>query len=47
MLIAGGFLVTAAANCFNEIIEKDYDRLMKRTMDRPIPAGQDDHRARP
>jgi protoheme IX farnesyltransferase len=40
MLIVGGFLVTAAANCFNEIIEKDYDRLMKRTMDRPIPAGR-------
>jgi len=39
MLIVGGFLVTAAANCFNEIIEKDYDRLMKRTRDRPIPAG--------
>src|ERR1700679_3100023 len=36
----GGFLVTAAANFFNEIIEKDLDRLMKRTMDRPIPAGR-------
>jgi len=31
--------VTAAANCFNEIIEKDFDKLMKRTKDRPIPAG--------
>jgi protoheme IX farnesyltransferase len=40
ILIAGGFLVTAAANCFNEIIEKDLDKLMKRTMDRPIPAGR-------
>jgi protoheme IX farnesyltransferase len=39
MLIIGGFLVTAAANCFNEIIEKDLDKLMKRTKDRPIPAG--------
>ncbi|MDO3626916.1 heme o synthase [Mucilaginibacter sp. BT774] len=39
MLIVGGFLVTGAANCFNEIIEKDYDKLMKRTKDRPIPAG--------
>jgi protoheme IX farnesyltransferase len=39
-LIIGGFLVTAAANCFNEIIEKDLDRLMKRTADRPIPAGR-------
>jgi protoheme IX farnesyltransferase len=39
-LIVGGFLVTAAANCFNEIIEKDLDKLMKRTCDRPIPAGR-------
>src|ERR1700753_3082089 len=39
-LIIGGFLVTSAANCFNEIIEKDLDRLMKRTMDRPIPSGK-------
>jgi protoheme IX farnesyltransferase len=39
MLIVGGFLVTGAANCFNEIIEKDLDKLMKRTRDRPIPAG--------
>src|SRR6187402_429066 len=40
MLIAGGFLVTGAANIFNEIIEKDLDKLMKRTMDRPIPSGK-------
>lgn len=39
MLVIGGFLVTSAANCFNEIIEKDFDKLMKRTKDRPIPAG--------
>lgn len=39
-LIAGGFLVTSAANCFNEIIEVDLDKLMKRTMDRPMPAGR-------
>lgn len=39
MLIIGGFLVTAAANCFNEIIEKDFDKLMRRTKDRPIPSG--------
>jgi heme o synthase len=36
----GGFLVTSAANGFNEIIEKDLDKLMKRTMDRPIPSGR-------
>ncbi|MBD1392811.1 heme o synthase [Mucilaginibacter glaciei] len=39
-LVVGGFLVTAAANCFNEVIEVDLDRLMKRTMDRPMPAGR-------
>jgi protoheme IX farnesyltransferase len=39
-LIVGGFLVTAAANAFNEIIEKDLDKLMKRTTDRPIPSGK-------
>jgi len=39
-LIVGGFLVTSAANCFNEIIEKDLDKLMKRTMDRPMPSGR-------
>lgn len=38
ILIIGGFLVTAAANCFNEIIEKDLDKLMDRTKDRPMPA---------
>ena len=40
ILIAGGFLVTAAANCFNEIIEVDLDKLMSRTKDRPMPAGR-------
>lgn len=40
ILTIGGFLVTSAANGFNEIIEKDLDKLMKRTMDRPIPAGK-------
>lgn len=40
ILTVGGFLVTGAANGFNEIIEKDLDKLMKRTSDRPIPAGR-------
>ncbi|MBI3517800.1 MAG: protoheme IX farnesyltransferase [Bacteroidetes bacterium] len=35
----GGFLVTAAANGFNQIIEKDLDKLMNRTKSRPIPTG--------
>ncbi|WP_207426570.1 heme o synthase [Pedobacter sp. SYSU D00535] len=40
ILTIGGFLVTGAANGFNEIIEKDLDKLMSRTSDRPIPAGR-------
>jgi protoheme IX farnesyltransferase len=40
VLTLGGFLVTGAANGFNEIIEKDLDKLMRRTSDRPIPAGR-------
>lgn len=40
ILIVGGFLVTSAANCFNEIIEVDLDKLMTRTKDRPMPAGR-------
>ncbi|MBC7615563.1 MAG: protoheme IX farnesyltransferase [Pedobacter sp.] len=40
ILIVGGFLVTSAANCFNEIIEVDLDKLMSRTKDRPMPAGR-------
>lgn len=39
ILTIGGFLVTAAANGFNEIIEKDLDKLMARTADRPLPSG--------
>ena len=40
ILIVGGFLVTGAANGFNEIIEKDLDKLMTRTADRPLPSGK-------
>jgi protoheme IX farnesyltransferase len=39
-LIVGGFLITGAANGFNEIIERDLDRLMTRTADRPLPSGR-------
>jgi heme o synthase len=38
-LCIGGFLVTAAANGFNQIIEKDLDKLMDRTRLRPMPTG--------
>lgn len=36
-LALGGFFVTSAANGFNQIIEKDLDRLMDRTRTRPMP----------
>ena len=40
ILIIGGFLVTAAANGFNQIIERDLDAKMERTADRPLAAGR-------
>lgn len=38
-LIAGGFLVTGSANGFNQILEKEQDKLMDRTAIRPLPKG--------
>jgi heme o synthase len=35
-LTLGGMLVTAAANGFNQIWERDLDKLMSRTQDRPL-----------
>ncbi|WP_448518273.1 heme o synthase [Rhodoflexus sp.] len=35
----GSFLVTGAANTINQIIERDLDKLMCRTADRPLPTG--------
>lgn len=40
ILFLGGFLVTAASNIINEVLEKDYDKLMKRTADRPLVTGR-------
>ncbi|WP_020534095.1 heme o synthase [Lewinella cohaerens] len=40
ILAAGGFLTTGAANTLNQVLEKDYDRLMKRTANRPLAAGR-------
>ncbi len=42
-LCIGGFLVTSAANGFNQIIEKDLDKLMDRTKNRPMPTGALSH----
>ena len=40
VLTAGGFFTTAAANILNEILEKDYDREMVRTRQRPLAEGR-------
>lgn len=39
LVMLGGLLVTGAANIINQIIEKDLDKLMKRTAKRPLPTG--------
>ncbi|MEX2511274.1 MAG: heme o synthase [Cyclobacteriaceae bacterium] len=36
-LIAGGFLISGASGAANEIKERDFDKLMKRTQSRPLP----------
>jgi len=36
----GTALVAAGANVLNQYIERDYDRLMRRTANRPLPAGR-------
>lgn len=40
MLLVGGFLVVASSNGFNQVYEKDTDKLMDRTKERPMPAGR-------
>lgn len=37
LLVLGGFLVTGASNGFNQIMERFLDKLMARTMNRPLP----------
>jgi heme O synthase-like polyprenyltransferase len=36
----GTALCAASANSFNQTIERDYDRLMNRTKQRPLPSGK-------
>lgn len=38
-LLIGSLLITGAANTINQIIERDLDKLMKRTAERPMPTG--------
>ena len=39
LLIIGGFLVVGSSNGFNQIIERERDSLMSRTLNRPLPLG--------
>jgi protoheme IX farnesyltransferase len=40
LVLTGGMLVTASSNGFNQVIERDTDKLMNRTSSRPLPAGR-------
>ena len=40
LLAVGGYFMVGASNAFNQIIERDLDKLMDRTKDRPIPSGR-------
>ena len=39
-LILGGILIVSSSNIFNQIIEIDLDKLMKRTQNRPLPKNK-------
>ena len=39
-LISGGILIVSSSNIFNQIIESDLDKLMKRTQNRPLPKNE-------
>ena len=40
MLAVGGYCMVGASNAFNQVIEKDLDKLMDRTKNRPVPSGR-------
>lgn len=40
LTLLGSFLVIAAANALNQVWEKEADGMMRRTMNRPLPAGR-------
>ncbi|TLP82270.1 heme o synthase [Maribacter sp. ACAM166] len=40
LLSFGGYCMVGASNAYNQVIERDLDALMKRTKNRPIPAGR-------
>ncbi|MCE7073380.1 heme o synthase [Dyadobacter sp. CY327] len=40
LFIMASIGITGAANIINQILEKDFDKLMKRTANRPLPSGR-------
>ncbi|MCS6974466.1 MAG: heme o synthase [Cyclobacteriaceae bacterium] len=40
LVFTGGFLISGASIVINQILEKDFDRLMNRTRNRPLPTGR-------
>ena len=38
LFLLAAFAITGSANIINQIVEKDLDKLMKRTQDRPLPS---------
>jgi heme o synthase len=40
ILVVGGFLVTGASNGLNQVLERDLDKKMNRTLARPLPDGR-------
>ncbi|HSP41077.1 MAG TPA: heme o synthase [Gillisia sp.] len=40
LLAIGGYFMVGASNAYNQIVEKDLDALMDRTMNRPVPSGR-------
>jgi len=40
LLILGGYAMVGASNAFNQVFEKDLDKLMLRTQNRPLPTGR-------
>lgn len=39
-LVLGGFLITGSSNGLNQVLERELDKKMDRTANRPIPAGR-------
>ena len=40
LLSVGGYAMVGASNVFNQVFEKDLDKLMERTKNRPLPTGR-------